>query len=233
VGLSSDGSVCDWIQVIEQPDPAPACLAAPDEVVAWWPGDGDARDMISGLASSSVAGFAHGHVGQALWFDAAHPSLSAIDTENIAPQDLSVSLWIQPGPPDVAARAIVAKPHSTAGIPSYVLELDSDNHPVFRLWNGVTQTTLTGELSLAAGAWYQLTATRQAGVSSLFVNGVLSASGSFTGDVAYSTGAGSEIELSALPDQELLDEIVIYRGALSASRINELYQAGSAGYCLP
>jgi len=53
---------------------AQACTPRPTNMVAWWPGDGHAYDMLNGLEAilDNGVNFAPGKVGQAFSFDGAY-----------------------------------------------------------------------------------------------------------------------------------------------------------------
>jgi hypothetical protein len=241
VGLTrrdaGSGPECDWIQLVVADAAMDACVAAPSDIAAWWPGDGDSRDMIAGLASSTRASYARGRAGQAFSFTSGQPALKTPASQRTAQQAFTLSLWVRPGLADGNPRTLLARREAPAGVPAYSLELDGANHTAFKVWNGTIQTTLASNIALSG--WHHLAATRQGAQLTLFVDGAESANVTFTGEVPYGTSAAAELELGSLRGStepalaELLDEIVIYGRALGAEEVQQIYQAGSAGYCLP
>src|SRR5260221_659730 len=62
--------------------PTPTCVPPPAGIVAWWPGDGDARDIVGsldGTTRNSVTPFATGLVGQGFRFDGVDDYVSLPD----------------------------------------------------------------------------------------------------------------------------------------------------------
>ncbi|HEX2874243.1 MAG TPA: carboxypeptidase regulatory-like domain-containing protein [Polyangiaceae bacterium] len=236
---AASGPECDWLQVVVVDAEARGCVAAPSDVVAWWPGDGDSRDVFAGLASSTQASYARGRVGQAFSFAAGRPALATWASESSAQQAFSLSMWVRPALIDGNARTLLARREAPSSVPAYLLELDGSNHVRFKVWNGTVQTTLTSEVALLSGGWHHLAATREAKQLTLFVDGAETTHVAFDGAVLYGTSTTAELQLGstrngAEPElAELLDEIMIYGRGLSAAEVQQIYQAGSAGYCLP
>lgn len=236
LSLVNDGQAplrVDWVDLHLHDTEPGACSEPPPSVRAWWAGDGDSREAISGLIGQGELGFARGLLGQALAFDGASQSVRGTDTEGIVPQALTLAAWVKPPQELDGARRLITKQ------PSYSLELDARHRPVLRLWNGAQHSVLDGTTSLESDTWHYIVATRGGSQVALFVDGAQQAVASLAGDIAYSTEPGSAIELgqplssASAATPLLLDEVIVYDRALGADEIQRLYRAGSAGYCLP
>jgi hypothetical protein len=126
------------------------------------------------------------------------------------------------------------------GAASFALQLDASGRPLFSLWNGVQTARIEAPAGLANGSWHYLAATRGGGSMSLYVDGALVATGLINGNITYATTPGFDVELGAYLTlgtsrglDGLIDEVTIYERALSGSEIQDIYNSGSAGYCLP
>jgi hypothetical protein len=237
------------------PAVAEVCVDAPGGVVGWWPGDGTADDLAGGLDAALGGGatFAPGKVGQAFsldgvdaWVDAGNaPAL------HVSGGDFTVEGWVlfnalshPPGanvgapPGDVS----ILDKMSTLGVnqDGWRLLKQADNRFWFCL-GGVTgnrcidpRFTLFSTTVAATGTWYHVAAVRSATAFSLYVNGELQDSRSpvpsflDTGSGTLRLGANA-IEGAHL--NGLLDEVAIYRRALSATEIQGIFLAGGRGKC--
>ena len=104
--------------VIVTINPAPVCVQPPFGLVSWWPGDGDAADIV-GSNNGTVHGgaFAMGFVasgtGQAFSFDGVSDFVSIPDAANLEPQNLTIDAWVKAETvgsfPDFLGPVIISK----------------------------------------------------------------------------------------------------------------------------
>src|SRR5262249_54015591 len=73
-----------------------ACATPPSNMAAWWPGDGNANDIVGSNPGSYSGAFASGKVGQAVSLDGAHEGVithtSALDFAHA--DTFTVDAWI-------------------------------------------------------------------------------------------------------------------------------------------
>ncbi|PWU11637.1 MAG: hypothetical protein C5B50_23020 [Verrucomicrobia bacterium] len=236
-----------------QVNPA-SCAMPPSGLAAWWPGSGNANDVIGGNngALTGAATFASGEVGQGFNFPggttggvfvAASPSLNVG-----AGNGLTIDLWINPS--DTTPEKPLAEWNN----------LSSINGDGVQLWISVVccggvagdiyanliDTAGTGHTFQSASVitsnefqHVALTYDKSSGVAVLYRNGTAVAQqtlGSFTPQTAWNlylgqrpNPAGGAVAAYA----GLMDEVDIFNRALSQTEILGIYSAGSAGKCLP
>ncbi|MGQ0796315.1 MAG: LamG-like jellyroll fold domain-containing protein [Methanobacteriota archaeon] len=229
--------------------PSIGCAPPPSGLVAWWPGDGNANDIISsnhGLLRNGATSSAPGHVGLAFSFDGVDDFVEVPDSELWAfgAQDFTVDLW---------ANFDSVKP-STVTHPAAVL-IGNDEGPgitnkwFFALGGGFLYVALhsptLGPKFLAQGSfspilnrWYHLVLTRTSGTFRIYVDGaLLSSQGS--ADIIPNANAPltigqAESAVGALEQFFMhgrIDEVEILHRALAISEIDALFKAGGLGKC--
>src|SRR5947209_8563690 len=75
----------------------PTCTPAPANMVGWWPGDGNPRDIKNGNNGTLVNGttFDAGEVGQAFNFDGINDSVTVPHTASLDPSpSFTVEFWV-------------------------------------------------------------------------------------------------------------------------------------------
>src|SRR6266404_2043280 len=82
--------------------PAPTCAPSPPGIVSWWPGDGNANDIVGGNNGTLVGGvtFAAGEVGQAFGFNGSDYAEAAASSSLNVPQ-ITIEAWINASTPGV------------------------------------------------------------------------------------------------------------------------------------
>jgi len=212
---------------------APVCAAPPAGMVGWWPGDGNANDIVGGNQGIlQGATFATGEVGQA--FSVANGTY--VDVPNAAGLNptnaITVDAWVN-GTQFGSLAAMVKKADLSAG---YAMEMASGP---FAFWVNIggawhpTYSTTTP----APNTWYHVAGTYDGSTLAIYVNGVLESSTPLTGGI---TAASNDLNFGRDPANPsdasrywdgLIDEVEIFNRGLSASEVQSIYNAGSAGKC--
>jgi hypothetical protein len=227
------------------PAAAQICVQPPEGLVSWWPGEGNANDITSGNHGTLQNGatFAAGIVGEALSFDGVddyvriphHPSLNPASA-------LTIEAWIHSASTE-GPRVIVSKWGNFDD--SYIFKDHNDSD---KLRIELSETVLpdladlAGSTSIPLGTWVHVTTTYDAteGTVRLYFNGREDAS-LFVGlgrlihssltDVLIGAFEGTMEEGVIEHFAGLIDEVSIYNRALTASEIQAIFNAGSAGKC--
>ena len=204
-------------------EPPPKCVAICDGLVAWWPGDGNTMDIVSGRSGilRNGAGFAPGLVGQAFQFDGVDDFVEiANDAAPSFPAGsaFTIEMWVY--------RTSGAFPQHFYGKRVGCTGSQTE-------WNYM-EAIGGGALSLADVPLRQWThiATVLTGTRLMkYIDGVLSV------DVAYQNPPPNNASLliggsgACATFGGLIDELAIFNRALSVSEIQSIYAAGSAGKC--
>ena len=215
------------------------CIAPPPDIVSWWPGDGDALDIINANDGELRDGvtFIPGRVGPAFTFGYDNDLVTIGDPSNLQISgDLTIMTWVFPLPDS----------------------RDPDNHIFARRAGGCSEmgyqvATVGGFLIFDTGGgppigsglrvpdneWSLVAVVHHAATNTVdfYVNDrkALDVPGR-----ALANPANADIQIgqaNGCPLQEgfegLIDEVVIFDRALSTSEINDVFFAGSAGMCKP
>lgn len=202
----------------------------PSGIVSWWPGEGDASDVVGpndGTLNNGVT-YAAGKVGQAFSFDGVDDEFGSDATGMNDLQQLTVEAWVMhESLPRQIQRYVTVSGASVA-----VLRYDGASGPgqlhFFMVLDGSLRHIRANDV-LQVGVFHHVAGTYNGSVMRLFLDGVevanVSVSGT-VGDMAFVNLSMSDEALDGL-----LDEVSIYDRALTAAEILEIFAAGSAGKC--
>jgi hypothetical protein len=227
------------------------CSSAPAGLVGWWPGDGNANDVVGGNNGTlqSAATFAAGEVGQAFSLDGAGAYIAIPDSPTLTPPSNSITLdaWIMPNAVS-GPRAIVTKYSVNLDVSWVLMILDG------RIRFGVYQAGSadigrvfdTVDPVVTAGAWIHVAGTFDVATQAgrIFIDGLEVAaipySGQTQGTVTSIRDSNSPVRIGALQGgtgtvtyfwDGLIDEVDLFDRALAPSEIQAIAAAGSAGKC--
>jgi hypothetical protein len=207
-------------------------------MVSWWPGDGNADDIVGGNNGTLQGGttFASGEVGQAFSFDGTGYVDASDSNLPVGNSSATISAWInttQHGEHYFVSwgSRIGCGPVSN----EIALGVFGDNHLILESCGGnVRSSTVVndGAWHHVAGVWYG------SDVAALYVDGVDvtvndCSSGCLPSIDVISSG---HLNIGQLVQEGfnfsgLVDEVQIFNRALSASEIHAIFAAGSAGVC--
>lgn len=230
-----------------------SCAAAPANLVAWFQGENSTTDHLGGPAATRVGDVTYqdGRVGKAFHFPAGTNYL--LSTDLLAGRaEGTVELWFKAETWDwqsvsssagLTLWAATAAPPPDGGHDVMLLgthnSYTTNGEIMFGLFvtNGVAPGWKLAKSGLVPqpGAWYHLAGTWGPSGMRIYINGELRGTDAFAGPApAYATQ--NVIGHSSWPDtgiRGLVDEVSLYHRALTATEIQSLYLAGSAGKCVP
>ena len=231
------------------------CLPAPPDLVSWWPGDGNANDIVgtnNGTLEDGATANAAGVVGTAFSFDGTNGFVQIPNSPDLQPTNLTVEAWVlftSLDTPPVGysypgQQYIVFKQNSRySEFEGYVLS--KDRYPA----NVGTNDTFCWEVASAGGqlvflesqtiiatnVWYHVAGVRGPDYIQLYVNGQLEAQApvNFSQDYGnwplyFGTSGQSYWDHKFAGE---LDEVSLYNRALSSNEIAAIYMVGSGGKC--
>ena len=231
---------------MEQPDPAQ--IQPPAGLVSWWPGDGNANDIIAsnhGVARGGVK-FAPGLIGQAFLLDGENDVIEVANDSGLnIGGDLTIELWAKRTDPEFTSAGpaqLIAKGSADRDVPSiFSLGFERDRP------RGMFQRSDTSQVSVYAqtvtdNQFHHYAYVRSGSTHKIFVDGELIKTGIFTGGAGDSSGL--PLTIGAIKDDSspsgfsqffrgLIDEVSIYNRALKGAEITLIYQAGVAGKAKP
>lgn len=219
-----------------------SCLPPPSGLISWWPGDGNANDAVNGNNGTLQGGatFAPGLVGQAFSFDGVDDYVAAPDSPawDFGSNDFTIELWAKL---DQIRNAMFIHQQSGAGPGGwefYFQTFGASHQLIFNSQNGFA---ISRSWSPQLNTWHHLAVTKMSGVYKLYVDGVqLGAEQAdarslpdVTGSVRIGSWAGGADSSGRYEMDGLIDELAVYKRALSVSEIQAIFEAGSAGKCKP
>jgi hypothetical protein len=225
-------------------NPAPPCVPPPSGLVGWWPGNGDATDIIGpddGLFSG--ASFGPGEVGQA--FQLADTNNVRIPASPIldvgSGPGFTIEAWINPGTLTWGRPILEWAVPNAYGVHFWINAANAgDLYANIADTSGNNRTIQTPGGTVAANQYQHVAVTydRTSGVAQLFVDGVVvqqSILGSFTPQTSSDAYIGyrpSTSPYGPLNFTGLIDEVSLYNRALSTGEIFAVYSALSSGKCM-
>jgi hypothetical protein len=212
-------------------------------LVALWPGEGNANDIMGTNNGTLVKGadFAAGVVGQAFSFNGSggyvsipdSPSLDAFTTS------ITIELWLKAGQLTANSdwKGIVTKGNS-----SWWLQASSGANTVYVAFAGLSpKMDMFGARNVNDGQWHHVAAVYDGTSMFLYVDGTLDVSQPATGLIDQNNdpvciGANAKAYVprcgcnkSGYFFNGLIDEVSLYNRALAASDIQADYEAGKSG----
>src|ERR1051326_3349904 len=235
---------------------AQICTQAPPGLVSWWPGEGSAFDIIGGNTGAVGVGvtFAPGMVGQAFSFNGAS-SVAVANSPSLllGSGEITIDAWINAPPFNGVndVRTIVGKSNLSFPYQLYVLRVRGDNRVEFVAsdcstgacgWSdaalgdaGGTKQAVRSVSVVADNTWHHVAGIRRAnGMREIYVDGVLENTRS---EAMWNTDSNSPLYIGEMNGSgnyrftRPVCELENSNSALSASEIQAIYNAGSAGQC--
>lgn len=214
----------------------------PAGMVSWWPGDGNAMDIVdhNDGTLSGDAGFAPGMVGQGFSFDGTGDFVIVLASPNLnITGDLTIDLWVKRTVQNVAGT-LLSKGKLGAGR-SYVLTFNTFGglQGGFNSGDG-TAKFLPAAPNVTDQDFHHFAYVRSGDTHKMYKNGVEVRSAAFTG-VPGSTPADPLIIGGTALDAGgfgfhfggIVDEVEIFNRALAATEIEDIFNAGVMGKIKP
>ncbi|MBI2912643.1 MAG: LamG domain-containing protein [Chloroflexi bacterium] len=220
------------LPVHDQPSLASACAPTPSGLVSWWPGEGNANDIWDANPGTLMggAGFASGIVGQAFNLDGVDDYVEIADSASFDMASFTLEAWIKTDDAGAGRRRIISQQPNLVnywlmGLNSNRLEMGSSKDGILLTKGGL----------LNDSAWHHVAVARDAGSAAYwYVDGAQAGSQGISDTSTYTFAA--PVYISRMPGWDeyfhgFVDEVSVYNRALSASEIQAIYAAGSAGKC--
>jgi hypothetical protein len=224
------------------------CFPAPPGLVGWWPGDGNANNVLgtnNGTLQGGATATTPGLVATAFNFDGPNSYVSIPDSPALRPTNFTLEAWIKIDAMDTPGTA-------NPGVQFYVFKQNSRAYFFEGYWLGKSRATGTDTFifgvssaagdfvpvrsaTIQTGVWYHVAAVRGSNYIQLYTNGQFAAHApvNFPQDYGnqplYFGSSGQPAYDSKLKGQ--LDEISIYDRALSPPEIAAIFAAGAAAKC--
>ncbi|MBV9868647.1 MAG: LamG domain-containing protein [Abitibacteriaceae bacterium] len=219
-----------------------ACAPAPAGMTGWWPGNGVVNELVykTNAVMDNTITFGAGEVGQAFNFQGNHNGVKLpIADRPVGATGFTVEAWLNPA--DVAPGHPIFEWNNgtTFGVHMWTYEQNGE------LWANLMDTggiahyikSPAGVLATNTFQHVALTYDRASGVGRIYRNGEIVANQNL-GQFRPQTG-GFDLYLGYRPAGlgqgqryvGLMDEISVYRRALTPAEIQGIFRAGAAGKC--
>lgn len=208
------------------------CVSTPPELVAWWPLEDEVRDVVSGVGGpvTQSVRFGEGFRRGGLEFPASGGALLGTNSAWQL-QDFSWAAWLRRHSATNAGASGWWGTLYSYGVFGPNLELQHDGTVILSRPNvgAVWASGLVRDTN-----WHHLAVTKEGNAVRFYLDGVLRGDGSLTGEFDFSGHAalGTVPELGNPSDLlGSLDDVMLFRNALSAQAVNRLASAGRNGLC--
>lgn len=195
------------------------------DLVAWWPLDGGGLDATGKGHDAKVVGavqWAEGKFGGAARFTAPGPTLRVEDAEDLRfSGDVTLALWMRKEGETGDWSCLLGKGEKQQR--NYCLWLEASTRQILFQQYGDAAVGLKSQAAVPDGAWTHVAATVEGAKATLYINGVKDGEQARKGAasvVNFPIGMGWACEHGTFLG--LLDDVRIYRRALSAGEIRAL-----------
>ena len=220
------------------------CATPPLNLVGWWPADGDGANLAGGAAATlcNQASFGSGIVANSFEFDGVNDYAQVPDSDQWAfgSSDFTIEFW---------ARFKSWSPSGSIYQPEVIFVGNDEGGGPTRKWffalsNGylTLHVNYPGQYSRflvcapfapALNTWYHLAVVRSGNTVYIYRNGQSTGNPDFFDKVIPNPAApltfGQAETLGFM--NGFIDEVAIYRRALTQTELSTIYAAGSAGKC--
>ncbi len=248
VVVSNAGGVIVSSNAVLTVNPLPECAPVHDGLVSWWRGENDLADSWdgnNGTATPRGIGFTTGKVGRAISIQFENGILVADSASLRLTNTLTLEAWVNPSNQLSAGLIPIISKFENPGLPSdgnqsaYLLGLTNRGLVSFMVsatGSARTNTTLLTSQPLPENRWSLVVATYDGTELRIYINGKLAAQTNYSDSIFPGTAS---LGLGTIPSgspsgnfRGLLDEISIYKRALTAGEIEAIYNADLVGKCI-
>jgi PKD repeat protein len=225
---------------------APSCLAPPSGLVSWWKGEGNANDLVGSNSGTlqGAASFSAAEVGQGFTFGSDGDGVTIPNSPSLDVQSpgFTADFWMRgtKNQPENLAT-VFEKSHGWVDPTGWAFQIGSGVSPNdgvarFYLSDG-TFSDIIGSVDVLDGNFHHLAGTWDGSVTRFYVDGVLQGSAFNTTPANNSRGVNIGFTWGGGVPRRFFrgtaDELQVYNRALSATEIQAIFAAGSAGVCAP
>jgi hypothetical protein len=233
---NAGGAVFSGLQLTFQ---IPAtCAPAPAGMIAWWKGEGDAKDSQGNHdGTNNGATFTPGEVGNAFTFNGTNASVSIPDSLdwNFGTGDFTFDFW-ENSSSTTREHALSFEPNQDVNN----LEFDfNDNFGLWLYWNSGGGPVGTNAIQVGNvgdytnGLWHHFALTRSGSTFTLYIDGTNV--GTATDAESINLSGGNSNFIGAVLGSHLwngqIDEVEVYNRALTSTEVASIFIAGSQGKC--
>jgi hypothetical protein len=218
-----------------------APVVPPANLVDWWTGDGNNRTTapdLAGMNPGTLNGgvtYAPGEVGNAFTFDGnrgSYVNVPDVPNSSLNSTTGTWDFWFKSTQTN-AYVGLVGKSDSSGSVNGITMQIGPDGHARIEVKGPGPTLLLNGSTLVNDGQWHHMALTFQSGGTAImYVDGQMQDSGTAP---TFSFGANDPLRFGTMTDgfwtplNGQLDEVQIFNRVLSATEVQSIYNAGSAG----
>lgn len=220
------------------------CVAPPNNMVAWWPGDNNANDIKGNNDGTFNGSYIPGKVSNAFSFSGTGTDFALIPQDaSLEPAQITVDAWVKANGSPGNFKYILGKgANGCDSAASYALYTGANGGLIFYVFDGSTfaLSPNAGQfVNIWDNNWHLVAGTYDGNNVSLYVDGNLIGSTQTSININYSLSNNNDLTIGKFNQacdfnsafQGGVDEVEIFSRALSQSEIQSIYAAGSLGKC--
>ncbi len=210
------------------------CVPPASGLVSWWPGDASALDAV-GVNNGTLQGnvtYVAGLVGQAFSFSGSGEAVTVGSAPALQLQTFTIDAWVQRASLTQASLSAGGGMIFSYGAGGYGFAL-GDNGQL--LLSQITASVVGSSVFITDMLWHHVAVTRSGSSVVFYLDGVANAAASYNPNFTFTTPAavGARGDNYANSFLGSLDEVDVFNRVLAASEVQAIYNAVSAGKCLP
>jgi hypothetical protein len=224
-----------------------ACVNPPQGLVSWWPGEGNANDIVESNSGTASVGFSPGEVGQAFNFAGTGAVVVAASgsLDVGTGSGFSIECWIRPNDLSTRRPLLEWRNGSNNGVLFSASDSACGDSPAGNLFANIIDASGNlhpiysgpGLLTTSNFQHVAVTYNHSSGVATLYINGAVVAkanAGTFTPQTSYPLYIGQSVVAGNLATfSGSMDEVSLYGRELSQSEVRSIYAVGVGGKCHP
>lgn len=210
---------------------AEQCVQSPSQMISWYAGDGDTRDLW-GTSNGAPAGgvtFSAGRVGQAFSFDGVDDSvITNLNVQPTAMPRTTWEAWVLPTRAEHTARQTIFTNDDGGFDRGVAIE---ENAAFFTVYTGSGRWY---PVAVTPKAWQHIAVVYTETSIEFYKNGVrYDYSGAPTNGQTVNNFTIGRNPTTGEAFAGLIDEVGVYGVALTPAEVQRIYQAGALGKCKP
>ena len=240
------GSATSANAVLSVTNPPP-CLPPPAGLIHWWPGEGDATDLV-GNANGTVSGgltYVTGEVGQAFNFNGGNSSITfGTNAGNFGTNDFTIDFWLKTSSANIEEAVFEKWVACGNSLSFFEMRIGDPSLGVGRLNfalggdGAVNFVTFESTNAINNGQFHHGALVRNNTNLLFYLDGVSNAAASTLGIINLSNAANFRVGQSVCsgsdstaPFSGTLDELDMFNRALTASEVAAIFNAGQISKC--
>jgi len=210
---------------------AAGSVLAPPGLVNWWPGNGNAIDIVSGYNGLPANGFSYaaGETGQAFHFDGSTSYLTMTNSPADMAAPWTACMWVYRQQTPQVSAALLSDGTYTLKLEQYMNKTNSHYVGITQL--GVADYVFSQNYIVPLNTWTHLAFVASGSTTTLYANGVAKGTVSAAIPLGRITMGVTDVSGTGYVDymEGSMDDVMTLNTALTATQIQAIYNSGASG----